>query len=225
MGTIRENLDFLKNTLLDGVRIIAISKTKPISSIMEAYEAGQRVFGENKAQELSTKQSLLPNDIEWHFIGHLQTNKVKLVAPFIGMIHSVDGLKLLQEINKEALKNNRIIPCLLQFYIATEETKFGLNLEEATELLSSPIYGKLSHVSIQGVMGMASFTDNQALIRQEFKNLHHIFTELKHHFFSDRAEFREISMGMSGDYTIAMEEGSTMIRIGSLIFGEREYPI
>lgn len=223
MKSIRENIAFFKGQLPQSTSIIAISKTKPIQAIREAYDAGQRKFGENKAQELVNKWRELPADIEWHFIGHLQTNKVKLIAPFIGLIHSVDSLKLLQEINKEAFKNGRTISCLLQFHIATEETKFGLDSEEAAELLSSPAYGQLSNISICGVMGMASLTEDETLIRTEFRNLRKTFTHLKNTFFSTNDAFREISMGMTGDYPIAVEEGSTMVRLGTAIFGERNY--
>jgi pyridoxal phosphate enzyme (YggS family) len=170
---------------------------------------------------LTNKHSLLPSDIQWHFIGHLQTNKVKYIAPFVSMIQSVDSLKLLNEINKEALKNNRVIDCLLQFHIATEETKFGLDLGEAAELLQSDDYSKMKNIAIKGVMGMASFTDDETLIREEFRNLKAIETRLKNEFFSDEPGFREISMGMTGDYQIAIEEGSTIVRIGTGIFGER----
>lgn len=223
MKSIRANIAFFNGQLPQSTSIIAISKTKPIQAIREAYDAGQRKFGENKAQELVNKWRELPADIEWHFIGHLQTNKVKLIAPFIGLIHSVDSLKLLQEINKEAFKNGRTISCLLQFHIATEETKFGLDSEEAAELLSSPAYGQLSNISICGVMGMASLTEDETLIRAEFRNLRKAFTHLKNTFFSTNDAFREISMGMTGDYPIAVEEGSTMVRLGTAIFGERNY--
>lgn len=223
MKSIRENIEFFKGQLPPSTSIIAISKTKPIQAIREAYDAGQRKFGENKAQELVNKRSELPADIEWHFIGHLQTNKVKLIAPFIGMIHSVDSLKLLEEINKEALKNSRTISCLLQFHIATEETKFGLDSREATEMLSSPAFGQLDNISICGVMGMASLTEDETLIRTEFRNLRTAFTHLKNAFFSTNDAFRELSMGMTGDYAIAVEEGSTMVRLGTAIFGERSY--
>lgn len=221
--TIKENLELLRKSLPDHVKLIAVSKTQPAEVIREAYDAGQRVFGENKAQELQQKQPLLPKDIEWHFIGHLQRNKVKYIAPFVSLIHSVDSLKLLREINKEALKNNRTIDCLLQFHIATEETKFGLDLEEAIGLLSSEEYRQFNNVRICGVMGMATFTDDRELIRTEFTRLREFYDTLKSRFFKEDDSFREISAGMSGDYQIAIECGSTMVRIGTGIFGERNY--
>ena len=200
------------------VKLVVVTKTVPVETIMEVYESGHKIFGENRAQDLIDKQSLLPDDIEWHFIGHLQTNKVKYIAPFVNMIHSVDSLKLLKEIDKEAAKHNRVILCLLQFHIATEETKFGLDMAEAVEILLSPGTHDLGNVRIAGVMGMATFTDDVALVRREFRNLRAIFTNLKENIFPDDPSFREISMGMSGDYKIAIEEGSTIVRIGSAIF-------
>ena len=203
------------------VKLIAVSKTKPVEQIKDIYDLGLRAFGENKVQELIEKENVLPKNIEWHMIGHLQKNKVKYIASFIHLIHSVDSLDLLVEINKYAMKNNRIIDCLLQFYIANENTKFGLSVEEAKALLESDIYLKLSNVRIVGVMGMATFTDNFQQVRHEFKNLKSIFNHLKQHYFMKNPEFKEISMGMSDDYIIAIEEGSTMVRIGSLLFGKR----
>ncbi len=196
---------------------------QPASALLEAYHAGQREFGENKALELAAKHLQLPSDIVWHFIGHLQTNKVKYLAPFIGLIHSIDSIGLLREVNKEALKHHRVIDCLLQFYIATEESKFGLNMKEAAELMESEDYRAMKNIRITGVMGMASFSDDPVLVRSEFKSLKDHFLELKLRYFQSRTEFREISMGMSGDYMIAMEEGSTMVRIGTSIFGGRSY--
>jgi PLP dependent protein len=219
--SIKENLSALKEMLPPQVKLIAVSKTKPVESIEEAYHAGHRVFGENRAQEISDKYPQLPKDIEWHFIGHLQTNKVKFIAPFISMIHSIDSIKLLQEINKEALKNNRIIDCLLEMYIATEESKFGLDLNEAFALLETGDHKKLHNIRICGVMGMATFSDDPELVRKEFKNLRSYFERIKNSYFSTEGHFREISMGMSGDYKIAVEEGSTMLRIGTAIFGNR----
>lgn len=203
------------------VKLVAVSKTKPKEDIIEAYEGGYRVFGENKPQELAQKYNELPKDIEWHFIGHLQTNKVKYIAPFVQLIHAVDSIKLLKEINKQALKNNRVIKCLLQFHIATEETKFGLNLNEARELLTSEDFKSLKSIQIVGVMGMATYTDNEVHIRNEFGNLKSIFESLQSSCFVNGNEFKEISMGMSGDYMLAIGEGSTMIRVGSTIFGSR----
>ncbi len=203
------------------VTLVAVSKTHPPERIDELYRQGQRVFGENKVQELAAKYEALPKDIEWHLIGHLQTNKVKLIAPFVHMIHSVDSLRLLQEIDKQAQKAGRVIDCLLQFHIAEEETKFGLDEQEARNLLESPEYRALTAVRICGVMGMASFTEDVSRVRAEFRHLRHIFKQLKTDYFADTPWFKEISMGMSGDWALAVEEGSTMVRIGSLLFGER----
>jgi PLP dependent protein len=218
---IRENILQLQQELPKQVTLIAVSKTKPSSAILEAYEHGQRVFGENKVQELVSKQEELPKDIQWHMIGHLQSNKVKFIAPFIALIHGVDSLKLLREINKQGQKCNRRIPCLLQFHIAEEETKFGFSEEEAIEMLTSNELNELKNVEIHGVMGMATFTENQEQIRREFAHLKGIFTRIKRDFFNQNDQFSQISMGMSGDYHIAIEEGSTMVRIGSSIFGSR----
>ncbi len=209
------------NTIPDSVSLVAVSKTKPIDSILEVYNQGQRIFGENKVQEMTSKYEVLPKDIKWHLIGHLQTNKVKYIAPFVSLIHSVDSLKLLKEINKEAKKNNRIIDCLLQFHIAQEETKFGLNIDEAKDILESNEFIEMENVSIVGVMGMASFSDNIEQVRDEFRILENSFQILKSHYFKFNDNFKEISMGMSGDYLIAIEEGSTLVRVGSLIFGNR----
>lgn len=212
---IRSELD-LKNA-----RLVAVSKTHPVARILEVYEQGQRIFGENRPQEMLEKQSALPADIEWHLIGHLQTNKVKSIAPFVSLIHSVDSLRLLQEIDKQALKYNRVIDCLLQFHIAQEETKFGLNETEAIEILQDPAFSTLQNIRICGVMGMASFTEDTEQVRQEFRQLKSIFDRLKQLAFPQATYFREISMGMSSDWRIALEEGSTLVRIGSLIFGTR----
>jgi len=200
------------------VKLVVVSKTVPVEIIRDVYNTGYRIFGENRAQAIIEKQALLPVDIEWHFIGHLQTNKVKYIAPFVSMIHSVDSFKLLKEINKEAAKNGRIISCLLQFHIATEETKFGLDMAEAKEILYHPELPELKNVRICGVMGMATFTENNDLVRKEFRTLKEIFTTIQTGFFRDDPSFREISMGMSGDYRIAIEEGSTIVRIGTAIF-------
>ncbi|TXI88375.1 MAG: YggS family pyridoxal phosphate-dependent enzyme [Crocinitomicaceae bacterium] len=218
---IAEKILQIKQALPESVQLIAVSKTKPVEAIVQAYQAGQRAFGENKVQELVDKHEALPKDIEWHLIGHLQTNKVKYIAPFVHLIHAVDSLKLLKEINKEAKKNNRIISCLLQFHIANEETKFGLTFEEATELLGSREFVEMEHVRIVGVMGMASFVDDSEQISDEFRTLYNYFQILKSHYFKFNPDFKEISMGMSGDYQLAIEEGSTMVRIGSTIFGGR----
>ncbi len=202
-----------------GVKLVAVSKTQPPERIMALYEKGQRTFGENRVQEMLAKQTALPKDIEWHLIGHLQTNKVKLVAPFVRLIHSADSLNLLQEIDKQALKVGRRIDCLLQFHIAEEQSKYGFSEKSAMEMLRSPAFSALLNIRICGVMGMATFTDDMAQVRQEFKSLRQIFQRLKDGAFAQQPHFKEISMGMSGDWEIAVEEGATMVRIGSLIFG------
>lgn len=219
--SIPENIEKIKNSLPAHVKLVAISKTKPNEMIEEAYKAGQRMFGENKVQELVQKYESLPKNIEWHYIGHLQSNKVKYMAPFVTLIHAVDSLKLLITIDKEALKNNRKIDCLLQFHIAEEDTKFGLSLDEAIKILDSSEFKNLANVTIVGIMGMATYTTDVEQIRREFKNLHSIFQHLKTKYFSEQLYFNELSMGMSDDYPIAVEEGSTMVRIGSTIFGHR----
>ena len=221
MGQIARNLDLIKSGIPKEVKLVAVSKTKPNEDIMEAYHQGQRIFGENKVQDLAAKAEVLPKDIQWHFIGHLQTNKVKFIAPFVSLIHAVDSLKLLKEINKQAKKNERVISCLLQFHIATEESKFGLNIQEAKDILQNPLFAELKNIEIAGVMGMASYTDNQDQVKKEFAQLKSFFLQLKKEFFSDEESFKEISMGMSGDYQLAIGQGSTMIRVGSSIFGAR----
>lgn len=218
---IQHNLDKFLNDIPQEIKLVAVSKTKPVEIILDAYNAGQRIFGENKVQELITKQALLPKNIEWHFIGHLQRNKVKYIAPFVALIHAVDSLRLLSEINKQGFKNKRVLQCLLQFHIASESSKYGLSFSEAAELLQSDQYNSFEHVEIVGVMGMATFTENVSQIRQEFKTLKKYFNQLKSDFFSDLPAFKEISMGMSDDYQIAIEEGSTIIRVGTKIFGTR----
>ena len=222
---IKENLNIVRATVPSNVTLIAVSKTKPVSDLQEAYDAGQRIFGENKALEMRDKHQVLPDDIQWHFIGHLQTNKIKYIAPFVTLIHAIDSLSLLESVNKEAAKNNRVIDCLLQFHIAQEETKFGLDLEEARAMLESESYKKLKNINICGVMGMATFTDDAAQVRNEFKSLKNIFETLKENYFVGNESFMEISMGMSDDYPIAIEEGATMVRVGSKIFGARNYNI
>lgn len=221
---IQENIKQITASLPPTVRLVAVSKTKPVEYIREAYEGGQRVFGENRPQEMAMKHRELPSDIEWHMIGQLQEKNVKYIASFVHLIHSVDSLKLLQKIEREAGKCGRIIDCLLEFHIAQEESKAGLNLEGALELLRSAEYAGLQHVRIVGVMGVATNTDDCGQIRREFRELRAIFETLRDTCFAGNAAFRELSMGMSGDYEIAMEEGATMVRIGSSIFGEREYP-
>jgi hypothetical protein len=217
---IADAIRLIENELQGKAKLIAVTKTKPVALLEEAYAAGCRRFGENKVQEMVEKQPQLPADIEWHLIGHLQTNKVKYMAPFVALIHSVDSLKLLQEINKQAAKHNRVIDCLLQIYIADEETKFGLSAAEAESLLTAPELDKLANVRIIGLMGLATNTDNETQIRREFRGLKELFdklAQLRHPVI----DFRELSMGMSGDYRIAVEEGSTMVRVGSAIFGGR----
>ncbi len=205
-----------------GATLIAISKTKPETDILELYEAGQRDFGENRVQELTDKAANLPEDIRWHLVGHLQRNKVKYIVPFIHLIHSVDSFRLLRAIEKEAAREGRLIDCLLQFKIAQEDTKYGFDLNSARQMLESPDFAAFRHVRIRGVMGMATFTEEEAVVRGEFQRLRHIFETLKQDYFTGEDQFRELSMGMSGDYEIALEEGSTMVRIGTLLFGERE---
>ena len=219
---IKENLNNVRTTIPENVTLIAVSKTKPVSDLQEAYDAGQRIFGENKALEMRDKHQELPKDVKWHFIGHLQTNKIKYIAPFVTLIHSIDSASLLEAVNKEAVKNNRVIDCLLQFHIAQEETKFGLDVEEAKTMIESDNFKKLNNVRIVGVMGMATFTDDENQVRNEFKTLKNIFDTLKENYFKDDS-FKEISMGMSDDYPIAIEEGATMVRVGSKIFGARNY--
>ena len=221
--SITANISAIKKEIgTSNVKLIAVSKTKPVESILEAYEAGHRLFGENMVQELVEKHEKLPKDIEWHLIGHLQTNKVKYIAPFINLIHSVDSLKLIQEINKQALKHDRIIDCLLQLEIADEETKFGMDMAEAIEFLRSKEFQELKNVRICGVMGIATLTDNPKMTTEEFYELKTFFNGLKDTFFRKDPAFKEISMGMSGDYKLAIEEGSTLIRLGSTIFGGRQ---
>lgn len=222
--SIAENIDLVRANLPEGVKLVAVSKTKPAELLMEAYRHGQRAFGENKVQEMVWKHDELPKDIEWHFIGHLQTNKIKSIVPFVHLIHGVDSYKLLKAIDKEAEKVNRVIPCLLQFHIAEEETKFGFSLDEVTEMLNSPDFRLLKNIRVSGVMGMATFTDDENQVRKEFSGLKNAFDRLKKEYFSENDYFKEISMGMSGDYKIAVAQGSTMVRIGSTIFGERNYP-
>ena len=218
---VKENLLAVKQTLKNNVKLVAVSKYQPMELLVEAYEAGERVFGESHALEVRDKAEALPKDIEWHFIGHLQTNKVKYIAPFISCIQSVDSLKLMQEINKQALKNDRVIDCLLQFHVAQEETKSGFTLEECEVVLSSEEFASLTNIRIVGVMGMATYTEDEKQIRKEFKSLVSIFAYLKMAYFPANLDFKEISMGMTDDYKVAMSEGATIVRVGSGIFGER----
>ena len=205
----------------NNVTLIAVSKVQPIEKIKRLYDFGHRIFGENKAQELNSKYSELPADIKWHFIGHLQSNKIRSIIPFVSLIHSVDSYKLLQEINKEALKAERVVDCLMQIYIAKEESKFGLDEEELNDILSSKEFYELKNINITGLMGMATFTDNHTLVRQEFRYLKNLFNNIKGEYFRDSVSFKDLSMGMSDDYKVAIEEGSSMVRVGTYIFGER----
>jgi len=206
------------DTIPPNVKLVAVSKMRPVAQIQMLYDVGHRAFGENRPQEMKAKYEALPKDMEWHFIGHLQTNKIKYIAPFVALIHSVDSFSLLQEINRYAEKNNRIIPCLLQFFIAQEATKYGFSWEECEKMLENPVFSTLKNINIAGVMGMATFTDDKRLIREEFKKLHGYFLQLKAGYFLHHPDFKDISMGMSEDYGIAIEEGSNMVRIGSAIF-------
>ena len=217
--SIAKNLENIKGGLPEHVVLVAVSKTKPIEAIRDAYKSGQRVFGENKVQEMVEKWEVLPKDIQWHMIGHLQRNKVKYMAEFVSLIHGVDSLKLLKEIDKQAKKHNRVIDCLLQMHIADEGTKFGLNKEDLDSLLASEEFKSLNNIKIKGLMGMATFTDDNEQIRREFKFLNTCFEELT----SKLPNVTILSMGMSGDYPIAVDEGSNMVRIGSSIFGTRNY--
>jgi len=217
------NLKKIRSTVPDNVVLVAVSKTKPATMVQELYDAGQLDFGENKVQDLAAKAEALPSGIRWHMIGHLQTNKVKYIASFVYMIHAVDSLKLLQTINKEGEKNSRVIDCLLQVHIAEEETKFGLSESELIHLLESEAIVELKNVRIRGLMGMATFTEDSDQVKKEFRNLKRIFELVKASFFLSQDSFSELSMGMSGDYELAIEEGSTMVRVGSSIFGPRNY--
>lgn len=220
MPTIAQNIQEIEKQLQKRARLIAVTKTKPVEMLEETYQAGFRRFGENKVQEMTAKHDILPKDIEWHMIGHLQSNKVKYIAPYVSMIHSVDQFKLLKEINKEGRKNDRVINCLLQIFIAQEETKFGLSETEATEILESAELASLKNIKIVGLMGMASNTDNDEQVRNEFRHLKTLFESFKK-YEKENVQMLELSMGMSGDYPVAVEEGSTLVRVGSAIFGSR----
>ena len=221
--SIKSNLDTIKATIPSNVKLVAVSKFHGNESLMEAYNAGQRIFGESKVQELDPKHQSLPKDIEWHLIGHLQTNKIKFIAPYIHTIESVDSWKLLVEINKHAAKTGHTVNCLLEIYIAEEETKYGLSFDDVRDILKHQNWRSLANIKISGVMGMATNTDNEDIIRSEFKRLKLFFDEIKDVYFKNDANFKEISMGMSQDYKIAIEEGSTIVRVGTSIFGDREY--
>jgi PLP dependent protein len=220
---IKNNINNIRQTIPANVQLIAVSKTNPIEKIKEAYDAGQRVFGENKVQELTPKYEALPKDIEWHMIGHMQSNKVKYIAPFAHLIHAVDSTSLLDEINKQARKVNRKLSCLLQLHIAKEESKFGFSEEEVIDLLQSAAVAHWENITVEGLMGMATFTEDEQQIRSEFRGLKSFFEKLKSEKLPRQFQMKELSMGMSSDYKIAIEEGSTMIRVGSAIFGERVY--
>ncbi len=222
MGIV-ENLQKIQKQIPSHVTLVAVSKTKPDEMIMEAYHSGHRDFGENKVQDLAGKAERLPGDIRWHMIGHLQSNKVKYLASFVHLVHGVDSLKLLNIINKEGAKHNRVIDCLLQVHIAREQTKFGFSGDELQEVLQSDSFGEMNNIRIRGVMGMATYTENSDQIREEFRHLKRIFEKLSASLFSNNNSFDQLSFGMSGDYQLAIEEGSTMVRIGSLIFGARNY--
>ncbi len=219
--SIESNLKEIRDTLPSGVKLVAVSKTKPVEDILEAYKAGQRIFGENRVQEVIAKKDLLPQDIDWHLIGHLQTNKVKFIAPFISMIHSVDSERLLKVIDYEAGKINRVIDVLLQFHVAAESTKFGFSYEEAETLIKSGSISEFKNIRVRGVMGMATFTNDMEIARKEFRMLYGYFNRLRSKYFYNDDSFNELSMGMSDDYLTAIEEGSTMVRVGSSIFGRR----
>ncbi len=218
-----QNLTEFKNSIPSSLTLVVVSKTQPVESILTLYHCGHKIFGENKVQELVHKQALLPGDIEWHFVGHLQSNKVKMLIPMVSLIHSIDSAKLLQVVNEESRKINKVSDCLLQFHIATEESKFGLDPEEAKELLSSSEFSKMKNVRIRGVMGMATFTSKGDQVRKEFESLAETYRQLKKMYFSDNEYFTELSMGMSDDFKIAIQAGSTIIRVGTAIFGERAY--
>ena len=218
---VQTNLKKVLSDIPPHVKLVAVSKTKPVGMIQAAYDAGQRDFGENKAQDMAAKFPQLPQDIQWHFIGHLQTNKVKYIAPFVSLIHAADSFKILKEINKQAIKNSRVIDCLLEFHIAKEESKFGLTIETVESILQSEEFEQLQNIRLCGVMGMATYTDDTEQIREEFRHLKDIFNQLKDRYFKKSNHFKEISMGMSGDYPVAIEEGATIVRVGSKIFGVR----
>lgn len=218
---LRKNIEYIQKELSGSeVTLVAVSKTKPIELLQEAYDLGIRDFGENKVQELVEKQQVLPTDIRWHMIGHLQRNKVKYIAPFVHLIHSVDSLRLLREINKQAVKNNRVISCLLQVHIAREESKFGLSMDEINEQFIHDV-SELTNVEVTGLMGMATFSDDEALVRSEFKSLKNLFDNLAQKELPSNLQMNTLSIGMSGDFRLAIKEGSTMIRVGSSIFGAR----
>ena len=221
--SIAQNIQEIRKNIPQNVSLVCVSKFHPENAILEAYNCGERIFGESRVQELLAKQTKLPADIQWHFIGHLQSNKIKLILPTVSLIHGVDSFNLLKEINSRALKAGRVVSCLLQVHIAREETKFGFSIEEIHQMLSGIEFGSLENVQINGLMGMATLTDDKEQIRAEFRTLRQLYDELKREYFQNNENFLELSMGMSDDYQIAIDEGSTMVRIGSSIFGMREY--
>lgn len=223
MSLISDNITRIRADIPDGVRLVCVSKFHPFESIEAAYQAGEHIFGESRVQELIDKYPVLPKDIQWHFIGHLQTNKVKFLVPFVDLIHGVDSLKLLQEINRQAAKIDRRVDCLLQVHIATEDTKFGFSPDEIMTLFAEMDWSTLPNIRICGLMGMATFTDNQDLVRSEFRLLNTLFSKIKKQHFADATYFKELSMGMSDDFRLAIAEGSTLVRVGSSIFGSRQY--
>lgn len=223
MSVISDQIKIITETLPDGVELVAVSKFHPVEALKEAYDAGQRIFGESRVQEISQKRLLMPDDVQWHFIGHLQTNKVRQLVPYVSLIHSVDSIKLLETINAESVRIGRVVDVLLQLHVAQEETKFGFTCEDCVDLVDKGVLDRLPNVRVCGVMGMATNTDDMVKVREEFKSIKNVFDTLKQRYFADKPYFKEISMGMSDDYHIAMEEGSTLVRIGTTIFGSRGY--
>lgn len=223
MSVISDQIKIITETLPDGVELVAVSKFHPVEALKEAYDAGQRIFGESRVQEISQKRLLMPDDVQWHFIGHLQTNKVRQLVPYVSLIHSVDSIKLLETINAESVRIGRVVDVLLQLHVAQEETKFGFTCEDCVDLVDKGVLDRLPNVRVCGVMGMATNTDDMGKVREEFKSIKNVFDTLKQRYFADKPYFKEISMGMSDDYHIAMEEGSTLVRIGTTIFGSRGY--
>lgn len=223
MSVISDQIKIITETLPDGVELVAVSKFHPVEALKEAYDVGQRIFGESRVQEISQKRLLMPDDVQWHFIGHLQTNKVRQLVPYVSLIHSVDSIKLLESINAESARIGRVVDVLLQLHVAQEETKFGFTCEDCVDLVDKGVLDRLPNVRVCGVMGMATNTDDMGKVREEFKSIKNVFDTLKQRYFADKPYFKEISMGMSDDYHIAMEEGSTLVRIGTTIFGSRGY--
>lgn len=223
MSVISDQIKIITETLPDGVELVAVSKFHPVEALKEAYDAGQRIFGESRVQEISQKRLLMPDDVQWHFIGHLQTNKVRQLVPYVSLIHSVDSIKLLESINAESARIGKVVDVLLQLHVAQEETKFGFTCEDCVDLVGKGVLDWLPNVRVCGVMGMATNTDDMGKVREEFKSIKNVFDTLKQRYFADKPYFKEISMGMSDDYHIAMEEGSTLVRIGTTIFGSRGY--